>query len=85
VTIVEVNVMGVSIDLRTAHAPLVQDVLTKYGCVIKTRLGLHETDENSCSEHGILLLQLKGSDEEIQNLQKELLAIDGVKVNSMKI
>lgn len=81
----EVNVMGVSIDLRSAHAPKVQEVLTKYGCLIKTRLGLHETDEKSCSEHGILLLQLRGDDEDIVALKCELSSIEGVRVNLMKV
>jgi hypothetical protein len=81
----EVKVMGISINLRTAHAPSVQSVLTKYGCLIKVRLGLHDTDENSCSEQGIVLIQLIGDDAEIEALKQELLAIDGVKVNTMTI
>lgn len=81
----EVKVMGISINLRTAHAPSVQEVLTKYGCLIKTRLGLHETDEKSCSEQGIVLLQLRGDDSEIEALKNELSAIQGVKVNTMTI
>jgi transposase len=80
-----INVMGITINLRTAHAPSVQEILTKYGCIIKTRLGLHETDDNSCSEQGILLLQLKGNDEQIENLKKELLEVNGVSVNTMKV
>jgi transposase len=80
-----VNIMGITINLRTAHAPAVQEILTKYGCLIKTRLGLHETDEKACSEQGIVLLQLIGSDEEISNLKNELLAIAGVNVNTMKV
>jgi transposase len=80
-----INVMGITINLRTAHAPSVQEILTKYGCIIKTRLGLHETDDITCSEQGILLLQLKGNEEEIENLKNELLKIDGVNVNTMKV
>jgi hypothetical protein len=80
-----VNIMGITINLRTAHAPAVQEILTKYGCLIKTRLGLHETDEKACSEQGIVLLQLIGNDEEIEKLKDELLIITGVKVNTMKV
>jgi hypothetical protein len=81
----DVNIMGITINLRTAHAPAVQEILTKYGCLIKTRLGMHETDEKACSEQGIVLLQLIGSDEEILKLKDELLVITGVKVNTMKV
>lgn len=80
-----VNIMGVTINLRTAHAPVVQEILTRYGCIIKTRLGLHETDEKTCSEQGIVLLQLTGSDEEIEKLRDELIDISGVNVNTMQI
>lgn len=35
-------IMAVIIDQRNNTAPQVQEVLTKYGCLISTRLGLHQ-------------------------------------------
>lgn len=82
----EVKVMGVTINLRTAHAPTVQTVLTKYGDLIKTRLGLHETaDDEASSEHGIILLHLRGDDNAVEALRRELMEIEGVRVNTMTI
>jgi hypothetical protein len=81
----DVKIMGISINLRTAFAPSVQEILTKYGCLIKTRLGLHETNESLCSEQGIVILQLVGDDNNIEALRNELKAIEGVKVNIMTI
>jgi hypothetical protein len=58
-------VLGVLVSQRTKDAVAVQDVLTKYGCIIKMRLGLHETT-NVCAEDALLLLQLDGLKEEIK-------------------
>jgi len=71
-------VMAIKINGRTAKAPHVQEILTKYGCNIKTRVGFHEASEDQCSMDGILILQLFGKDEEIQSMHNELKALDGV-------
>lgn len=72
------RIMAVKINGRTANAPLVQEVLTKYGCNIKTRIGFHETSEDQCSTDGILVLQLFGKDEELQEFLSELGKLSGV-------
>ncbi|MFH0766561.1 MAG: hypothetical protein ABII85_01260 [Bacillota bacterium] len=70
-------ILGVLINHRTESAIEVQDVLTKFGCIIKLRLGLHET-ANVCAEDALLLLQLDGKDFEIKDLEENLNAIKGV-------
>ncbi len=79
----ELRILGVLIKERTKEAVKVQDILTKYGCSIKTRLGLHETDENFCSVSGLILLELTGEISEMDKLENELLACDGVEVKKM--
>jgi len=81
----ETTIMAVTIDPRSAHAPQVQTVLTKYGCIIKTRLGLHEVSRDSCSEEGLIILHIHSSLDEIETLKNELLDIDGVKVKYMSL
>ena len=71
------KIMVIKISQRSDKAPKVQTVLTEFGCIIKTRLGLHEAGE-ACSEVGTLILQLCG-DEDYQDLEKALNAIEGVK------
>lgn len=66
-----VNIMVVKIESRREDSVKVQDVLTQYGCSIKTRLGLHET-ENICSDEGLLILQLTGDREEMTKLETAL-------------
>jgi hypothetical protein len=72
------NIMVVKIGARREKSPKVQEVLSKYGCSIKVRLGLHET-ENVCSDEGILILQLTGDQNEMMGLEKALNELESVK------
>ena len=81
----ETIIMAVTIDPRSAHAPQVQTILTKHGCIIKTRLGLHEVSQNSCSETGLIILHIYSSLDEIRVLENELLDVEGVKVKYMSL
>ena len=81
----ETIIMAVTIDPRSAHAPQVQTILTKHGCIIKTRLGLHEVSKNSCSEEGLIILHIHSSLDEIKVLENELLEVEGVKVKYMSL
>jgi hypothetical protein len=76
----EIRVLGVYINNRLGAAKEVQSALTKFGCSIKTRLGLHEVIDEMCSTSGLILLELTGDREESVKLENELLKIDGVQV-----
>lgn len=71
-------IMAIKINGRIANAPHVQEILTKYGCNIKTRVGFHETNEDQCSTDGILILQLFGKEDDILSMFTELKKLDGV-------
>ncbi|MCF7930073.1 MAG: hypothetical protein K9L02_01015 [Acholeplasmataceae bacterium] len=77
-------ILGILINQRSEVAVEVQEVLTKFGCIIKLRLGLHET-ANVCAEDAFLLLQLDGSKEEITTLQESLNIIDGVETKLISL
>ena len=47
------TIFGIHISQRTENVPAVQAVLTKYGCNIRTRLGIHDADATSCSPSGL--------------------------------
>lgn len=80
------SIMAIKVIPRNSIAPKVQEILTKYGCIIHTRLGLHEASADSCSASGLILLNLLGDkQEEIDKLYKELAEIEGVKVKMMDI
>ncbi|WP_213974096.1 hypothetical protein [Tepidanaerobacter acetatoxydans] len=78
------NLMAVLINHRSKNAGEVQETLTEHGCIIKMRLGLHETD-NACSEEGLVLLQLGGTEAERKSLEDKLNSIPGVKAKSLEI
>jgi hypothetical protein len=77
------TVLGVLINNRTETAPQVQKVLTQFGCSIKTRLGLHEVDEKTCSTTGLLILELFGVEKDSLELEKQLRSIKGIQVQKM--
>jgi hypothetical protein len=75
------TVFGIHISERTKNVPAVQAVLTKYGCSIRTRLGIHEADATSCSPNGLILLDVFGADTEA--FYEELQGLEGVGVQRM--
>ena len=75
------TIFGVHITARTENVPAVQAVLTKYGCSIRTRLGLHDADSTSCSPSGLLLIDAFGP--EAEAFYKELQTLKGVHVQRM--
>ena len=77
------TVMAVLLDKRTDAAPNVQEILTKHGCIISSRIGLHQADE--CTEEGLIILHLCGSDQEISKLEEELSTVHRVKVEKMQV
>ena len=76
-------IYGVHIQNRGENALRVQQVLTEYGCYIKTRLGLHEVDEAFCSTGGVLLLEMFGDLAKCEAMRDKLQAIDGIEVKEM--
>lgn len=79
----EIRILGLHLTDRVKEAVKVQDILTKFGCSIKTRLGLHEIYNDLCSTDGIIILELCGSTEEMAKLENELLKVEGLGVQKM--
>lgn len=68
----------IAVDHRREEAEKLQKVLTKYGCEVKTRLGLHEAGD-LCSDEGLILLQLIPETEDATNFIEELNTLEGVR------
>ena len=49
-----------------------QKILTECGCYIKTRLGLHEVNENLCAPGGLILLEVYGGDAAVAEMESRL-------------
>jgi len=78
------NIAAVVLNNRIENAVKFQDVLTESGCIIKTRLGLHEAGD-ACSNEGLIILQLAGSDDEINELIDNINSIEGAKAELIKV
>jgi len=76
-------VLGVMVTNRVENASQIQQVLTECGCNIKTRIGLHEVDNNICSPAGLILLELFGDDKAYDEVEERLKGIKGIQVRKM--
>ena len=76
-------ILGVQITDRVKEALEVQSLLTQYGCNIKTRLGLHEVSDTSCSTKGLLLLEMFGEESRAYELEEKLKSLEGVYCQKM--
>lgn len=78
-----ITIMGILVDEKQHNAQSLQKIFTKYGCSIKTRLGLNELESNCKENAGLILLELTGNPDEYDRLQNELLQMDGIEVQRM--
>jgi ACT domain-containing protein len=76
-------IVGIHVQDRHGKVPDVQEILTEYGCSIKTRVGLHDVHEDHCSTSGIILLETAGPRADIDALVEKLQALDAVEVQTM--
>lgn len=76
-------IVAFKLDQRVDNAPAVQEVLTRHGCCIRARLGLHETSKDYCANYGVIILHCCGDPESITALVDDLGAISGVSAKSI--
>jgi hypothetical protein len=81
------EIMLVLIGDRKESAVKVQQILTGWGCMIKTRLGLHDDILDNCSESGLLILEVVGDSEKNKEIAHKLNLLKDVdaKLVSMSI
>lgn len=79
----EIKILGIYVNRANDDTSQLQEILTRYGCSIRTRLGLHDTDEEYYDDRGLIILELFGDPEESVRLENELLGIDFVEVQKM--
>ena len=76
------TIMGIRLVNRAQTAIEFQKVLTHFGCIIKTRLGLHEVAANKCAPNGLILLEII-DDSEALAFENELQEIEGIEIKKM--
>ncbi len=75
------TILGIKLNDRQNSAVKFQEILTKFGCSIKTRIGLHSTDSQKCYPDGIILLEV--TDESAKELELKLCEIESIEIQHM--
>ncbi|HHT76498.1 MAG TPA: hypothetical protein GXZ67_01220 [Clostridiaceae bacterium] len=78
------QIMMIRINHRINSAESLQKVLTRYGCNIKTRLGLHEAGD-VCGVDGLIILQLVKTDMSNTDFLSELSALEGIEAKLCEV
>jgi|APHig6443717817_1056837.scaffolds.fasta_scaffold97141_1 hypothetical protein len=79
----QLRILGLRIDKPADRAMALQQVFGKFGCSIRTRLGLHTPDEDVVDRRGVILLELAGDLDEMDKLEVQLSSLEGVEVRKM--
>lgn len=77
------NILGIGIKDRLQEANKLQVLFTKYGHIIRTRLGLHHIDDHHSANGGIMILELVGEEAECLAFENELHEVAGVEIQKM--
>ncbi len=80
----KIRIIGIRVTPQVQDAVQIQNILTMYGNIIRTRLGLNEETDEQGNRYGIILLELAGDPDQFEALQQRLLKIDGLSVKSME-
>jgi len=72
------SILLILIGKRKDEAVRVQQILTGWGCLIKTRLGIHDGVLDNCSDTGLVILELVGTEEQKQELARKVAVLPGV-------
>ena len=72
------TILLILISKRKNAAVQVQKVLTGLGCMIKTRLGIHDGVMENCTDEGLLILELAGERKKMDELAWKVSLIKGV-------
>jgi hypothetical protein len=73
------------IDKRNEAAVNVQKTLTAWGCLIRTRLGIHDGVLDDCSQHGLIFCELVGDEDKRDELTRKLNLIKGVVAKQVEL
>ena len=81
-TLFMTTILGIKLPNRDNTSQEFQKIVTKYGCFIKTRLGLHSLQGGFCTSHGIILLEII-DDKKRHELEHELSKINNIEIQHM--
>jgi putative iron-only hydrogenase system regulator len=77
----DIRVVGILVEKRAAHAPEVQEVLTRFGTKILMRCGIPDPGR----ERGIITLTMQAGENDYLVMENDLQGIEGVSVKSVSL
>jgi len=77
-------IIGIKIPSTFEHVKQIQEIFQTYGNLIKTRLGIHDVEEENVSPYGIVLLETIGNLDEIRTFEAKLKQLPTVQVQRME-
>ena len=72
------TLLVILIGKRNETAVTVQKILTEWGCIIKTRLGIHDGVMENCTNEGLVICELVGTIEQRTELARKIALLPGV-------
>lgn len=79
------SILVVLIGKRSHTATNVQKLLTAWGCMIKTRLGIHDGVLENCSDEGLIICEMVGEKDKHQELVRKLNLLKNVRATLVDI
>lgn len=79
------HILAILVGKRKETAVNVQKILTGWGCIIRTRLGLHDGTLDNCSESGLIILELVGEQEKMDEMMRKLTLLEDVQVKMVTL
>lgn len=77
------KILNILVFDRIKEAGRLQQVLSRFGYIIKLRLGTHELSDSKNSRVGLIILVLGGNSDQWALLENELSSIGGIEVKSV--
>lgn len=77
------RICAVHITDRVEKAVTVQNILTEYSSIIRTRVGFHDVDVDYCSKNGLIILELLDDEAKAEELKNQLNNLTGVEVKNI--
>ncbi|HOF80373.1 MAG: hypothetical protein WBH71_03005 [Bacteroidales bacterium] len=75
-----IRILGIYAGEKVSDKAALQKVLTNYGNIIRTRLGLNQEE----GKYGIIILELAGDKQEMLYFENALLKIEGLEIQKMQ-
>ena len=76
-------IVALHVKDRVKQAVGIQRILTEFGSMIRTRLGLHEVDDRAGAGKGIILLEMVGGGDRVEAMVRKLRGCKGVEVKKV--